>query len=540
MQRWMFITFLIFSCAVSALAEPYRRLVSFEWEVIEGASKYDVELKSTKKDGKTFKFQTTDAVWTGKLAIGNYEMKLRALDYRGVPGDWSAPSLFIVNLEPVQITSPALNANLQSPNDKETALNLAWKPVGGANNYKIQVESADGSFKKEFETDKTQLKVEVPAAQKFNWKVMAHGPGETTSDAPSESQFQVIGSALGAPVIEKPENEFVRNVKWSKPEHADKFDVTVSKLDAAKKQWVKVQEFKDVPDDNVPFDPKWEGGTYRVDLQAKGDMRKESKRTVTKFKVRKGDRSPAAEFNAEVRKSIDRINGWYGIASYLITQANHTSSLKDAPIPLAAGEKVGTVNYSAVGGTGRLGAGYFKDNQAWGFLGILDYSGFITKEGKNTTFASTEMSAVWRTEVGDRGEFRSQMGGFYKELPVVFGAGIPGQADTNHYEYSSAAYAGPHASAEYWYSMTPKLGFQMNTHFYFSMVGMKVPNGQGVVPTLSTQFGLLGSYRFSRRFTGLMGYARREDNFSYKSTVDGTNTVQHSGDYLNFFAEYSF
>ncbi|MNY75251.1 hypothetical protein D3C86_2144850 [compost metagenome] len=58
----------------------------------------------------------------------------------------------------------------------------------------------------------------------------------------------------------------------------------------------------------------------------------------------------------------------------------------------------------------------------------------------------------------------------------------------------------------------------------------------------------MGSYRFTPTFTGLVGYAMREDKVAYKAKPDSSNfavdgDVNEStilGNYLNFFAEWSF
>ncbi|MNL66058.1 hypothetical protein D3C87_1904710 [compost metagenome] len=77
---------------------------------------------------------------------------------------------------------------------------------------------------------------------------------------------------------------------------------------------------------------------------------------------------------------------------------------------------------------------------------------------------------------------------------------------------------------------------------------ISTPNGQDIDPTLSTQFGIMGSYRFTPNFTGLVGYALREDRVAYKA-ISSTDTFAEEGDvnqstiighYLNFFAEWAF
>lgn len=516
--------------APPASAEPHRRQVDFEWEPIDGADRYELEITQAGPKGRTYKFKTKDAAWNGKLTPGPYMMKLRALDYRGVPGDWSPASPFDVALENARLTRPAPRAALKADDPKSAKVPFAWEPVGGATSYVIEIVKPDGEVIATESVKDTKAAFTLPVAQDYGWRVTALNDEGLKSEAPAAGEFTLLGTKLAKPLIEKPENEFVRELKWRAPENAGAYDVAVARQNPQTKKWEKIQDIKAQAADQVAFDPKWEGGLYRVDVRATGDRRVASDAQSAVFKVRKGDRSPAAEFTHEVRKSIDRVNGWYGIASYLVTMVQYASTDYDSDA---------AVSYNAVGGTGRLGAGYFKEDNPWGFLGIFDMSGFLTESGNNVTYSSIELSAVRRSSVGDRGELRTQLGLYTKEHSVV-----RGNPTTKEVSYDNGAVLGPHVGVEYWYSMTPKLGFQTNAHFYYSLMKQKTPNGGDVEPSLSNQFGFMGSYRFNRRFTGLVGYTRREDTLKYKSNsarFDGaTNSTTLTGNYLNFFAEYAF
>jgi hypothetical protein len=533
-MRLLLVAFSFLMISQAAFAETYRRLVNFEWETIDGAVSYEIEIKQTnKKDAKPYTFKVKDAAWNGRLPPGKYVMKLRSMDARGVPGDWSEPSDFDVNLENVVLRQPAANASLTTKEEKEDEIKFQWDAVNGADSYVIEVKSDDGKFVKTEEIDKINYSLDLPVGQQYTWKVSAKSKTGMGSDAVSVGQFGILGAKLEKPKIEKPESQFVREVKWNKPDHTDKFDVVIAKYNAKDKKWENVKTIKDHEDTKVDFDEKWSGGIYRMAVVAKGNLRQPSDVSQVSFKVKEGNRSPAAEYTALVRESIDRVTGWYGIASYLITQVNYTSIYQETATALS---------FSAIGGTGRLGLGWFSGVSPWGFLGILDLSGF-TYQGQTSTYASLELSSVWRTKAGDRGEIRLQGGGYYKELPGMTGNILLQTSETNQ-----IATVGPHGGAEFWYSMTPKFGMQVNAHVYLSMLKMKTPNGQDLEPTMSTQFGFLGSYRVSSKFTGLMGYARREDKIKYKAGESSLVSVPSgssnesivTGDYLNFFAEYAF
>ncbi|WP_445291975.1 fibronectin type III domain-containing protein [Bdellovibrio sp. BCCA] len=531
---------LIFTFWTAAVwAAPFRRLVNFEWEAIEGAKSYEIELSQSKEDdkedgkGKTFTFKVKDAAWNGRLAPGKYMMKLRSRDYRGVPGEWSPASEFNVGLETAVLKSPASRSRIVSKESDKVKMDFQWAPVGGADQYQFTLTSEDGKTQVSETLNDTHIKVELPVAMNYTWKVSAANKDGIQSDATSVGQFSVLGKGIENPKIEKPESEFVREIKWTRPDYASRYDVYVLKLNEKAKKWEKFKVIENTQEDTLPFDETWPGGKYQVAVRAKSDMRPSSPLAKQSFSVRHGDRSPAAEYTALVRKSIDRVTGWYAVASYLITEMQFRGSNP---------EKNSAVAYSAMGGTGRMGLGWFNPNTPWGFLSIIDLSGF-TFNGKTQTFASAEVNAVYRQTIGDRGEVRFQMGPYYKELPETVGDPFSGQSQD-----LKITSAGPHVGAEYWYSLTPKLGLQINAHLYMSLLKISTPNGEPLRPALSTQFGFLGSYRFTPTFTGLVGYARREDKMSYNAVprsdnfaVDGdVNESTIVGNYLNIFAEWAF
>lgn len=515
-------------------AAPYRRLVNFEWDEIEGAKTYEIELQQAKSEGgKTFNFKVKEAAWNGHLTPGKYMMKLRARDYRNVPGDWSEPSEFNVGLETAVLKYPPPRAKIGSKETEKAKMEFQWAPVGGADEYQFVLTSEDGKTEVSKTLTEPNFKAELPVAMNYTWKISASNKEGIQSDATSVGQFSILGKPLEDPKIDKPESEFVREVKWSRPDYASKYDVYVLRYETATKKWEKYKVFTDTQEDSIPFDETWPGGKYQIAVRAKSDMRPSSQLVKQAFNVRKGDRSPAAEYTALVRKSIDRVTGFYAIASYLLT---------DMQFQGINPENNSSVAYSAMGGTGRMGLGWFHPDTPWGFLSIIDLSGF-TFNGKTHTFASAEVNGVYKKSLGDRGEFRFQAGPYYKELPETVGDPFSGQSKD-----LKIVSAGPHFGGEYWYSLTPKLGIQVNMHMYLSLVKIETPNGQPLTPSVSTQFGFLGSYRFSPKFTGLMGYARREDRMKYKAVPSATNfavdgDVNEStvvGNYINFFAEWAF
>lgn len=105
---------------------------------------------------------------------------------------------------------------------------------------------------------------------------------------------------------------------------------------------------------------------------------------------------------------------------------------------------------------------------------------------------------------------------------------------------------GPHAGFIYWLPLSQRYGLQMNARLYYTAAGATT-FGEKADPSVSYQFGLLGSYRISTTWLGYAGYAFRRDEAAYKGSNDSqsfapgqTNTISIQGHYLNLILEYSF
>jgi hypothetical protein len=527
-----FVLFILaFGLAVTtAKAEPYRRSVEFEWDQIEGAKSYDLELKRGKK---TLNFSTKTPAWNGRLAPGIFQMRLRAKDHRGVPAPWSDPEEFRVYLEQVQIQSPADSSRIQTSEDSKAEVTFQWKPVSGAKAYYFELQSEAGeALEKEESLKDTKVTFKLAVARNYKWKVKALGP-ETDSEEETSATFSLIGAPLVAPELREPESDFVRELKWTAPKHASNYSYILNRLNPQTRKWEKVSESQSLTENRFEFDPNLPGGRYRFSLNAAAPLRKESKKSQMDFDVRSGDRSPAAEETFTLRQSIDRLSGWYAIASYLITIIDYQGANFD--------RSNSNLKYSAIGGTGRLGAGYLSPKTDWGFLGIADLSGMTIDGGNTFTFASLEASGIYRRTVGVAGEWRQHLGLFYKELPETVGKTSTSIVATNLLKV-----AGPHYGTEFWWAMTPKLGLQVNAHLYPNLLKLQTPGGAPLRTTFSYQVGLLGSYRLQKRMTGLAGYAYRVDQANYEAQAgQGSaragdfNSVSLSGHYLNLFLEWA-
>lgn len=542
--------------------EVYKKTISFDWDPVPGAVKYEVKFTNYKNGTPvvTSQFTSTNSYY-GAIPPGYYKMSLRSLDKRNVPGVWSEEVEFPVLLDKVKVSLPAKeNLSITSPNEDYQEVDFAWQPVLGADKYHLVIrdmESGKSLFENYFA--ETMAKVNLPVGAKYSWSIMAVDNADLKSDAETDGEIVVYGGKLKKPVIGTPENQFVREIKWNEDSFVTNYTIELQKFNPTSKKWEKKVEDKSFKGNKISFDDRWPGGSYRVILQAKGYLRPPSDKSVLNFKVKSGDRSIAAEYTYVLRKSIDRINGLYANASWLLSMVNYSSSYKGL-----------NPKYNVFGGTARLGLGWFKENNPIGYYANWDISGFLKDESYMRSFVyhSLSGSVIYRKTVRTIDEFRVSSGLFYKEIPQtiadldeIANYFVSNNRSINGFKGTSnqvISMMGPQVGLEYWFSLTPRLGFQVNAQWFYSLMAMKLPNkGSGFKPTLSDQYGVMASYKVNNKFTGLLGLAYKKDQAAYKddSTSGGkfqlgsadalydSNTdvsTSINGFYFSMFAEYAF
>ena len=531
---WLILSTL--SVAPAALgAANARRQVSFSWEAVEDATLYEVELLSKIQGKKSYVFRTKAPRWSGRLQLGRYQMRARTFDDRGIPGDWSPPSEFDVMPEAAKPVSPQPGTEMavKDAGAKEAEVLFKWGPVEGATQYRLTVHGDEKDFKFEKVLTETSESVRLPVASRFVWSVSTIA-GDLEKPIPPDIKFLVQGPQLAKPQFVVPQSAFVRELSWTKAPEAESVRVSVRCRSSSKQRWIKLAGPEDRRDDRLPFASNWPGGRCQAIAIAQAPLYPNSVREMIEFDVFQGDRSEVSQEYHELRQSIDRPSGWYSTASYLLTQVQYASQNYDQTVPAEA-------TYSALTSALRLGAGRWSKNSPWGFLGLVD--SFVTKTNLGiVSNLSGEASVVRKITLSRRTELRLQLGAFVRESVVAISDGRSSSVQS----YDKLWAIGPHVAAEMWSPLTPRWGVQANLHLFETAFALSTPNGKGLDPTLSLQYGLLASYRVSTKLKTLAGIEARSDKVRYESKPMSSaysgqfNQISSNGWYLNLAAEYNF
>ena len=518
-----------------AQTQKARRNVQVEWEAVEGATQYEVQIVSKEEKGKKpLHFKISEPKWEANIKPGLYSMQVRSFDDRGVPGEWSPASELKVKLQSVIMVSPKPAETINGEHDNSQNVEFSWEPVPSALRYKITVHSKSSSWQNSQELSETTLKLSLPVGEAFEWNVVGIDSKSEEGEVNEAPQlFSIHGPALRKPSIVKPISKFIDEVHWSAVDKAQRYSYELSYRDPETKQWQVIETKPDLTDTQIKLDISRPSGRYRLKVHAEADLRDPSNEAKREFYVQGGFKTEEERKAAMLRDSFTKPTHYYAIASYLISDVQYTSTNYDAN---------SIAKFSALGGTGRVGAGYQNSNSPWGAFGIVDLSGFEI-DGQNFTFTSVEAHVTHKLEFGQSGLLLLGSGLFYKQLPIVTGSDTLGFTGVG-----KATNIGPHLGFSYWVPLNDRFGLQVHARAYYSLTG-SAAGGEKTLPTLSYQYGLLGSYRLDRAWMGYAGYTFRHDQANYSSNSSDPNSFAQPGEinsvtidghYLNLILEYSF
>ena len=194
---------LIFLFMSLALFAQDSRWIDLEWELVQDAREYEIELFQQEGDKvlPRGKYKTDSPQWSNAVSPGKYFLRLRSIDKRGVPGEWSGNIALKVRMQnPLQLR-PAESDRISDP-----LVTFEWGPIEGADSYQLVVRNPDKEVIHNAATKELKASVYVDKLGEHTWSVFALEKGEdlrNPADLPESAfkKFQRAGGVLEAPKV---------------------------------------------------------------------------------------------------------------------------------------------------------------------------------------------------------------------------------------------------------------------------------------------------------------------------------------------------
>lgn len=179
--------------------------VTFTWETVEGATKYQLQIA---KPNFTNPLQIvldtiiTKTNFTQQLPIGEYEWKTKALN-ESYETKYSKRSFSIISNTDFQSNIVVLNSPKNNFTTNTTIQNLSWQQIIGATGYQIKIMDSNNTLINDRLVTQTSLNFTFPEGT-FEWNVKASNGAVQTLD--SSRSILIDTTPPNTPILTSPSN----------------------------------------------------------------------------------------------------------------------------------------------------------------------------------------------------------------------------------------------------------------------------------------------------------------------------------------------
>ncbi len=178
--------------------------VEIQWEEIPNARKYELEIQN--KSGQVVSIvKSKTALFRFKIKPGQFLARCRALDSRGVPGDWSELTELSVTAPRPQVATLNQNTSLFIPEGGTlTELSLQWPEITDSSGYEIELRDSGGKITTH-QVSQSAFKIPISTGS-YQYRLKAIGTSGEASDFTDWSKpVTVSAPPLQAPIFIEPE-----------------------------------------------------------------------------------------------------------------------------------------------------------------------------------------------------------------------------------------------------------------------------------------------------------------------------------------------
>ena len=209
------------------------RETTFSWELIDGATNYEIQIgKSKHFKKKVAEQKTNDVRWTIDLPIGRYFYRVRGIDAENQPGIWS---------EAVEVDIQPYAPDLIAPKTDSVfkyyeipqKIKFEWSSVEPTAKFEIFIYHTNGKKVLEQKSAKPEFITDKLTGGEYFWKVKALSGKKMESLYSEPRKFRVEQIPLETPKITDPQENSIHHAyrqiefKWDMDEHAKFSDLEV-------------------------------------------------------------------------------------------------------------------------------------------------------------------------------------------------------------------------------------------------------------------------------------------------------------------------
>ena len=486
---------------------------------MDRAQFYEIELYEMldgKDDLRIYeKARTREPDWSKQVPPGKYQFRLRGLDSREVPGEWSDYSLIDVRLPRPIYIHPLANDILKGIEDTEEKIVFEWKEVEGAAFYIFEIWNKEG-FRFQKKVYEHSLSHPLVVAKKYNWRVLPM-ISETDEIPPTVEEggvsFFLQGKELNAPQVESAIKNQKLYFNWTRTVADESYEIEMFWL-AKNNKWTRVSHNYNYLKTALVFQLSKLSGEYRFTIRSHKEGHKESAYTFMEFEVRADKSFKLHKQRSQATSDLKNSNPFFYSLGYEYLTINYESDSNERDTRLS----------TSLTGQKLIGEFAYQDfYSVWKHrLNIEVMKAAKLGQSKTLFEADYLLGQVIKWKYA----YTELFGGlFYRDNLFI-------EADrfNNQFEFQTIPTLGPMISVRPMFVLNRRFDLGLDLKAFYNLFATSTPSNESVKATLSYKARLALTFHYKEETTWSLFSGYYMDSVSYKAGT-GSGSIATPGSY---------
>lgn len=535
---------LIITLNIASLKANEDRWIDLEFDPIENASSYEIELYQKSEGQKLVleNYKSEMPTWTKKVKPGKYFVRIRSLDKRNAPGPWSEEMFIPIKLPEVKILFP-LNDAIIETNEEDIShkLNFEWMPVTGANFYKLNLYNREQKLLQSETVSTTVYPTYLNKRDTYFFEIIPLiDKNDEHTEKLSLNQFSLTYGKLPSPkpILKTTTSSVI--ISWKEETNDALYKVKIIKIESNDKENEKIIEEKTISKTEIIFNKKaFTDGTYKLYLSAKKPGHQDSNISQVVYEYEKDEIRVVVEkytgiFDEEKRKVLK--HSLAGFFSYPSLNYEFQNFENDTFSKQKLNGNALEINY--VYKTNKTLLNYpISLNPQLRFMNLAD-------NYASALFVKTDGLVLFEKKYNERITLFPSLGLFFNRTPAL----VINRLNPSSANEESFISTGPAMGIKGEYRFNEQMIFKSQYLLRLNLLSISAMPENSQSPSLDHEFSIQAGYAFRTHLNLILKGTYLNENIVSRPKIGGgsfatnsdVNQISNSGFLMSFGAEWFF
>jgi len=535
---------LIITLNIASLKANEDRWIDLEFDPIENASSYEIELYQKSEGQKLVleNYKSEMPTWTKKVKPGKYFVRIRSLDKRNAPGPWSEEMFIPIKLPEVKILFP-LNDAIIETNEEDIShkLNFEWMPVTGANFYKLNLYNREQKLLQSETVSTTVYPTYLNKRDTYFFEIIPLiDKNDEHTEKLSLNQFSLTYGKLPSPkpILKTTTSSVI--ISWKEETNDALYKVKIIKIESNDKENEKIIEEKTISKTEIIFNKKaFTDGTYKLYLSAKKPGHQDSNISQVVYEYEKDEIRVVVEkytgiFDEEKRKVLK--HSLAGFFSYPSLNYEFQNFENDTFSKQKLNGNALEINY--IYKTNKTLLNYpISLNPQFRFMNLAD-------NYASALFVKTDGLVLFEKKYDERITLFPSLGLFFNRTPAL----VINRLNPSSANEESFISTGPTIGLKGEYRFNEQMIFKSQYLLRLNLLSISAMPENSQSPSLDHEFSIQAGYAFRTHLNLVFKGTYLNENVVSRPKIGGgsfasssdQNKITNSGFLMSFGAEWFF